>query len=129
MKKEEETEPERATCPNGHDLKPFFTPSAGFSCSVCGTLSQRFESYFGCSTCDYDECEKCRTAKATLNELLRAGAGKEGPAAEPVEMVAHTVEREGGGDPFETEPGDLGLRTDSIMVVAWKGPRRGEKSC
>jgi hypothetical protein len=48
-----------SNCPGCHGLRLFNTPDPGWWCSVCEKEHPQGASFYGCRTCDYDECEKC----------------------------------------------------------------------
>lgn len=48
-----------SNCPGAHGLSLFKTPARGWWCSVCEKEHDKGSAFYGCRTCDYDECEAC----------------------------------------------------------------------
>eukprot|EP00747_Dinoflagellata_sp_TGD_P181480 gnl/TRDRNA2_/TRDRNA2_35340_c0_seq1.p1 gnl/TRDRNA2_/TRDRNA2_35340_c0~~gnl/TRDRNA2_/TRDRNA2_35340_c0_seq1.p1 ORF type:complete len:782 (-),score=123.76 gnl/TRDRNA2_/TRDRNA2_35340_c0_seq1:139-2484(-) len=46
-------------CPQGHALKPFFTPNDGFFCDYCSMSQSKGSPMLGCRQCEYDLCACC----------------------------------------------------------------------
>jgi len=56
--------PVTSNCPGMHGLRWFRTPDRGWWCSVCQREHPKGTSFYGCRSCDYDECEVCARAPA-----------------------------------------------------------------
>lgn len=76
----------RSNCPGGHGLQMFRTPSQGWWCTVCATEHSKHAVFYGCRTCDYDECEHCALAARVAN----LGHAAQAPASEAATLVAAT---------------------------------------
>jgi hypothetical protein len=75
-------EPHEGTCPKGHALVPFITPSDGWTCSSCD--HEPFlagERLHQCAECDYDVCKDCNQ-KSWLAAHPKADGGADKPAEE-----------------------------------------------
>jgi len=69
-----ETEHNRSrndVCPMGHKLRCFSTGQGNggalplmYTCDLCDRDARWNEHYYGCGTCDYDICERCRAGRA-----------------------------------------------------------------
>mmetsp|Transcript_96418 Transcript_96418/g.171412 ORF Transcript_96418/g.171412 Transcript_96418/m.171412 type:complete len:695 (-) Transcript_96418:54-2138(-) len=73
-----------SNCPGLHGLSRFFTPDPGWWCSVCEREHGEGSAFYGCRTCDYDECETCALTPLTSRQKSgAAGESKATPAVTP----------------------------------------------
>ncbi|CAE8654096.1 unnamed protein product, partial [Polarella glacialis] len=63
-----------SNCPACHGLSFFYTPEPGWWCSVCETEHGEGSAFYGCRTCDYDECERCALAPRATPPAVAAAA-------------------------------------------------------
>eukprot|EP00929_Paragymnodinium_shiwhaense_P012282 TRINITY_DN11914_c0_g1_i1.p1 TRINITY_DN11914_c0_g1~~TRINITY_DN11914_c0_g1_i1.p1 ORF type:complete len:670 (+),score=123.40 TRINITY_DN11914_c0_g1_i1:90-2099(+) len=49
-----------ASCPRGHSLRAWSTPTEGFGCDRCGEDMPQGTQLWGCRLCNWDVCESCR---------------------------------------------------------------------
>jgi len=59
------------TCPEGHVLRCFCTGQGNggalpfyYMCDICDRTARGSEHFWGCGTCDYDMCDRCRSKRS-----------------------------------------------------------------
>jgi len=72
-----------SNCPGCHGLSLFNTPDPGWWCSVCEREHREGSAFYGCRTCDYDECAEC----ALTPRKQDVSEGKATQAATPTASV------------------------------------------
>lgn len=106
-KKGKEQFPCISNCPGAHGLEYFRTPDDGWWCTVCETEYSKDSAFFGCRTCDYDECEKCaRTPakkKKKASEVAKTKSSKEA-SKESKESSAENSSQEQSPSPKRSSP-------------------------
>merc|ERR1719401_243074 len=65
-------------CPQGHRLHCFSTGQGNggalpllYTCDLCDRDARWNEHYYGCGSCDYDICEKCKEGRSPKKGRLR----------------------------------------------------------
>lgn len=83
-----------SNCPGNHGLKRFNTPEEGWWCSVCEKGHEEGAAFYGCRTCNYDECQHCALAERTRK--AKAPQAPTPPA--PIEPVGSANSAASSGD-------------------------------
>mmetsp|Transcript_9557 Transcript_9557/g.21329 ORF Transcript_9557/g.21329 Transcript_9557/m.21329 type:complete len:692 (-) Transcript_9557:112-2187(-) len=113
-----------SNCPGAHGLRLFRTPESGWWCSVCEREHPEGASFYGCRSCDYDECENC-----ALMPISKRARATKGSAASASEARSPASPRSASPDGNRGQSGDPSAQREASpeMASSPSAPQREKK--
>jgi len=131
-----EKPPVTSNCPGMHGLWWFRTPDRGWWCSRCQREHPTGTSFYGCRSCDYDECEACARApaKSSTSTLARNSTtsslgGRSAPSSPRSARIGSPPQTRGGQSSRSGDNRSGGLSEagqQEVQVKLREAPRRLE---
>ena len=95
-------------CPAGHELQPFSTPLAGYTCDQCGDRLPAHSRVYSCRPCEYDICVGCHSARLSAEKRGTAAPGPADSAARVGSWGGSMLEEVGQMSDFPFELSSVG---------------------